>query len=186
MTASLPDGTDDADVDAFLNGLDGANLYVDADATVAVNADYYSTTDSRPYTVLEIFNDLYEEINTLETTLSASIAGAAFSASNIPIVDLGTGYDATNVQDALEEIVADVAAFDGTYVPISGGTMTGNLNLAGYRLLFSTAFISAGSGTPEGALTAPIGSLFLRLNGGANTTLYVKESGTGNTGWVAK
>ena len=43
-----------------------------------------------------------------------------------------------------------------------------------------------GAGTPEGAVTAPIGSLFLRSNGGAVTTLYVKETGTGNTGWVAK
>ena len=40
--------------------------------------------------------------------------------------------------------------------------------------------------TPEGALTAPIGSSALQRNGGAGTTLYVKESGTGNTGWVAK
>jgi hypothetical protein len=27
--------------------------------------------------------------------------------------------------------------------------------------------------------------LFLRTNGGTGTTLYIKESGTGNTGWVA-
>lgn len=42
------------------------------------------------------------------------------------------------------------------------------------------------TGTPEGVVTAAVGSLYLRSNGGANTTLYVKESGTGNTGWVAK
>lgn len=43
-----------------------------------------------------------------------------------------------------------------------------------------------GAGTPEAAVTAPVGSLYTRTDGGANTTLYVKESGTGNTGWVAK
>ncbi len=43
-----------------------------------------------------------------------------------------------------------------------------------------------GKGTPEGTVKAPIGSLFLRTDGGAATTLYVKESGTGNVGWVAK
>ena len=49
------------------------------------------------------------------------------------------------------------------------------------------AFIHAGSGTPESAVAAAIGSLFLRTDGGANTTLYVKESGAGtNTGWIAK
>lgn len=46
--------------------------------------------------------------------------------------------------------------------------------------------ITVGDATPEGAVTAPVGSLFLRTNGGANTTFYVKESGTGNTGWVGK
>lgn len=45
---------------------------------------------------------------------------------------------------------------------------------------------SAGTGTPEGAVTAPVGSLFSRTNGGAGTSFYVKESGSGNTGWVAK
>lgn len=45
---------------------------------------------------------------------------------------------------------------------------------------------SAGSGTPEGTIAAPVGSLYLRTNGGAATSLYVKESGTGNTGWVGK
>lgn len=43
-----------------------------------------------------------------------------------------------------------------------------------------------GSGSPEGAATAPIGSFYSRTDGGANTSFYVKESGTGNTGWVAK
>ena len=48
------------------------------------------------------------------------------------------------------------------------------------------ALIYSGTNTPEGAVTATVGSLFLRTNGGSNTTLYVKESGSGNTGWVGK
>ena len=43
-----------------------------------------------------------------------------------------------------------------------------------------------GTGSPEGVVTAPVGRIYLREDGGANTTLYIKESGTGNTGWVAK
>lgn len=42
-----------------------------------------------------------------------------------------------------------------------------------------------GTGTPEGSVSAPVGALYSRLDGGAGTTLYVKESGTGNTGWRA-
>lgn len=48
------------------------------------------------------------------------------------------------------------------------------------------AFLFRGAGSPEGVLTAGVGSLYLRSDGGAGTTLYVKESGAGNTGWVAK
>lgn len=43
-----------------------------------------------------------------------------------------------------------------------------------------------GSGTPEGSVVASVGALYVRTDGGVSTTLYVKESGTGNTGWVAK
>jgi hypothetical protein len=42
-----------------------------------------------------------------------------------------------------------------------------------------------GTGTPEGVVTAPIGSIFSRTDGTTNTALYRKESGVGNTGWIA-
>jgi hypothetical protein len=44
----------------------------------------------------------------------------------------------------------------------------------------------AGAGSPEGAVAAVVGSIYSRTDGGAGTSLYVKESGTGNTGWIAK
>lgn len=44
----------------------------------------------------------------------------------------------------------------------------------------------AGSGSPEGVVSAPVGSTWRRTNGGSGTTFYVKESGgSGNTGWRA-
>jgi hypothetical protein len=45
---------------------------------------------------------------------------------------------------------------------------------------------TAGNGTPEGVVTAEKGSTFRRADGGPGTCFYVKESGSGNTGWVAK
>jgi hypothetical protein len=45
---------------------------------------------------------------------------------------------------------------------------------------------TTGAGSPEGVVTAVPGSLYTNNVGGAGTTLYVKETGTGNTGWVAK
>lgn len=47
-------------------------------------------------------------------------------------------------------------------------------------------FPYSGTGSPEGVVTASVGALYTRTDGGAGTTLYVKESGTGSTGWVAK
>ena len=46
--------------------------------------------------------------------------------------------------------------------------------------------IVSGSGTPESAVTADVGSIYMRTDGGAGTSMYVKESGVGNTGWIAK
>lgn len=46
--------------------------------------------------------------------------------------------------------------------------------------------VLSGTGSPEGVVTATVGKLYTRDDGGAGTTLYVKESGAGNTGWVAK
>lgn len=56
------------------------------------------------------------------------------------------------------------------------------------RIAFNTSGVTirTGSGSPVGAVAAPVGSLYLRTDGGASTTLYVKESGTGTSGWVAK
>lgn len=46
--------------------------------------------------------------------------------------------------------------------------------------------LRTGVGDPNGAVSAVVGTLYLRSDGGASTTLYVKESGTGSSGWVAK
>jgi hypothetical protein len=43
-----------------------------------------------------------------------------------------------------------------------------------------------GTGSPEGVVTAPVGSFYSNKSGGAGTTFYVKESGSGNVGWIGK
>ena len=49
-----------------------------------------------------------------------------------------------------------------------------------------TCLVLSGSGSPEGVVTAPHCSTYQRTDGGAGTSYYVKETGSGNTGWVAK
>jgi hypothetical protein len=50
------------------------------------------------------------------------------------------------------------------------------------------AQIYTGTGDPNGQIASAVGSLYIRTDGGAGTTLYVKESGAYNinTGWVGK
>lgn len=78
------------------------------------------------------------------------------------------------------------AGDNNTDIGYNGGRVK-NFHLAGilYLNAAETVFISRGTGTPEGALSASPGSVFIRTDGGASTSFYVKESGSGNTGWVA-
>lgn len=46
--------------------------------------------------------------------------------------------------------------------------------------------IFTGDGSPEYAHSGSPGARYLNSTGGAGTTLFVKESGAGNTGWVGK
>lgn len=66
-----------------------------------------------------------------------------------------------------------------------GSSVPGNFSIGGTITLGSVT-ITSGSGSPEGVVTAVVGSLYLNTAGSTSTTLYVKTSGSGNTGWTAK
>lgn len=44
--------------------------------------------------------------------------------------------------------------------------------------------VKYGTGSPEGSVTAPVGSVYFRTDGSAGTIIYEKASGSGNTGWL--
>lgn len=71
----------------------------------------------------------------------------------------------------------------GSGLLISGGTLTGTLVMLA-PIKFNTASILAGNGVPEGSITAAVGSIWLREDGSGTSTLYVKKTGDGNTGWI--
>lgn len=68
----------------------------------------------------------------------------------------------------------------GTTTPAAGSftTLSATTSVA-----VGTPKIFSGTGSPEGVVTATIGSAYLRTDGSTGTTLYTKESGAGNTGW---
>ena len=89
--------------------------------------------------------------------------------------------------------------FDGTTKYRFGGDgILDLLGSGGYLRLIDGCFIQffqggvgygirAGTGSPEGVVALPTGSLFMRTDGGAGTSFYVKETGgNGATGWAAK
>jgi hypothetical protein len=81
--------------------------------------------------------------------------------------------------------VQQIYAWQGNMylIPLSGGHIRAEAPVK----IQNGGVIYSGNGSPEGVIAAPVGSMYLRTNGGAGSTLYVKESGDGiNTGWVAK
>lgn len=71
------------------------------------------------------------------------------------------------------------------YLPRNGGTVSGTLVVSFVQFPNGVAILS-GHGNPEGSITAVVGSLYLRDDVSATGALYVKQTGTGNTGWSLK
>lgn len=132
-------------------------------------------------------------------TLQAGTGGDAYRAQSL------TGASWTNFFDGL--LASGATAFtisgaDGSYntptgnVSAPAGTVSGKLGVFSGGLTVSggvthhsasnttdVVYQLTGKGAPAGA--APVGSIYHRTDGGASTAFYVKESGTGTTGWVA-
>jgi hypothetical protein len=127
--------------------------------------------------------------NTTTSFRSLEIGGGdATNVSTDIIVERGIYRNTINQSDS------DVVLQGGTYAPtnyiydlrfFNGGEAS---PVWRRERRGSTAWpeVFIGAGTPEGAVTAPVGSSFARTDGGAATSQYVKESGSSNTGWVGK
>lgn len=126
---------------------------------------------------------------------TASNSSAALSI----IAGAGTnGFSAINLGDSVDENSAIIRSDNGndTIQMRAGGSgidftmdASGNITTTGTSIVQnspSPVGWYVGSGSPEGVLTARVGSIYSRTDGGAGTSLYVKESGTGSSGWVGK
>ncbi|MCX6952994.1 MAG: SGNH/GDSL hydrolase family protein [Verrucomicrobia bacterium] len=126
--------------------------------------------------------------------------GAEFKLQFSPNVEFATGPNPTSSFDGTWIDVFATSYFSNTVrrlnikmptyfsagVDFSGQTLVFSDNQIDWSKIAKTGNLRSGAGTPEGAVTAPVGTLYTRTDGGAGTTLYVKESGSGNTGWAAK
>jgi hypothetical protein len=72
-------------------------------------------------------------------------------------------------------------------IPQDADLLNSTIGLYGRRNDAIAGFAFFGiNGSPENQISAPVGAIATRRDGGAGSTFYVKESGTGNTGWIAK
>lgn len=83
-----------------------------------------------------------------------------------------------NLRKQLNQLFANVFGAANAFTAVQTFP-AGGIVIGGTKLL-------TGSGSPEGVVAATKGALFLRTDGGANTSMYIKESGSGATGWAAK
>ena len=87
IIGGLPNGTYDSAVNAFANGLDGKNCWVDQDSSATSDdTRYYNGTRARPNTVKEQFDNVYStisnEVASIQTTITESSAGLTTDQKN--------------------------------------------------------------------------------------------------------
>ena len=68
-----------------------------------------------------------------------------------------------------------------------GWTLSTPLSTAGpfYPGGRSGSFIQTGIGTPQNSLSAPVSSIYMQTDGSPQSCAYIKQIGSGNTGWAA-
>lgn len=119
-----------------------------------------------------------------------SIATFPYFSFGVPKVGVLTGNDTFSIEwtpsgGYLDTSDVGIARSGIGVAKITDGS-TGDGSLNTLSVIFSGGPTdTTGAGSPEGVVTAVVGSTFRRTDGGTNTTLYRKESGAGNTGWVA-
>jgi hypothetical protein len=151
----------------------GVSLSIDTQASDAHSAAYDFVRDG---------SSGYLTINGTQTTNSGYVFQTGAGSTKMVIQNSGLVSLAgtTNAFPALKRSSTTLAvrlADDSGDAPMTAST----LGVGG-----AACKIRSGSGSPEAAVTGNVCDLYLRTDGGPGTTMYVKESGTGDTGWVGK
>jgi len=105
------------------------------------------------------------------------VAGAHFTTGFAATAD--TVSDTTFRDDTSSTTSLAINGRHATGIDLSAASLTTPIKLPGAAIL-------TGRGSPAGVVSCSTRCLFLRTDGGPNTTLYVNETGGGTTGWVAK
>jgi len=116
----------------------------------------------------------YEEDNGVKTAVKADLYSSLSGSSKVSNPQVLDAYGKFRQPVYIEtSVIAEITGFGN-----APDHETGTINR---EIIFS------GTGSPEGVVAASVGCLYIRTDGGAGTTLYVKETGgTTSNGWSAK
>lgn len=159
-----------------------SNPTFDSGATTSGSAfDSYPQTSAASYTLTNLYG----------YRARSGAKGAGSTITNLHGIKIDNLTIGTNNYGITSEVSSGANKWNLYASGTANNYMAGNLQFASGKGIDFSATASGilwntGTGSPEGVVTASVGSLYTRSDGGAGTTLYVKESGTGNTGWVAK
>jgi hypothetical protein len=161
------DGTDAAKIDGITNGTAAASKAMVLDSNKDITGGRHITITG---------NMVMGTGNAIAFTSKSRIYSD--NDGQITLTDL--------VASSFDRLVFGTNDASGVSIVKSGVTGIFSLGAASARAAWGSLYEYFGSGTPESVVTAPVGAIYHRTNGGAGTSLYVKESGAGNTGWVGK
>lgn len=191
-------GSDMTFVNCWMNGAGVAFLNAPTRLTFAFNSfpqsggdEAYTMPATNPPTRMRIWgnvlqgstvsNDMVKLSTAIDATPPTFSAMRILTSENNPrealtLYNAGTGASkALRIGSGATGTLELLSTTGGKILTISDSGAIGPQN--------STSLILSAAGTPEGAKTAPIGSVFMRNDGAAGTSGYIKESGAGNTGW---
>lgn len=148
----------------------------------ALVSSFLGTVLSKDSTVVDALPMLNREFD-LQSTGSVTLDMTRINAAT----DFKKWRTSVSTTTGTRQILSDAGTGTNYEVVTRDGTSVTQIEWrAGRFRLNNGPDIITGSGSPEGVVTSVKGSLFLRTDSGASSSLYVKESGTGNTGWSAK
>ena len=142
----------------------------------AVSGNYYTKLNLQTSGEAQLH---FDNITNKPTTLSGY--GITDAVASNALITAGTGtkitYDEKGLVTSGENLIAsDIPDLSGTYLPIDGGTMTGNLNADGTANLagFNAAFTV--NTTTTYTLAASDNGKVVALNNASSITLYVPDN----------
>lgn len=160
----------------------GIQLVKCEDVNISGNYIGYQTATDKVGLSIETSSKINFTGNTLVNARITIYATTAVTLNDILI----SGNRIKTVGTALLQSLSGGAAL-GSNVQVLGNIGNSSAITRDYFDLLNNRFKGFGAtGDPNGQVTAGIGSEWTNTVGGAGTTLYIKESGTGNTGWVGK